>query len=272
METELNRNTQNTLDFRRYLQSELVRRTKVNPKYSLRAFARSLGIQPNFLSKILLGQRSVTHATIIRLGLKLGLTPTEIDGFAQKAAQMKSTTAVLVPSYQTLMIDHYHVISDWYHFAMLELATVQNFIPKPQWIARVLGVTVTEVHAAIERLVRLDFLEIKENGKWIILDKGNSTTIGSELTSSALRKMQKQILTQALVALEEVPIEKRDQTSMTMAIDSSLIPEAKLRITRFRRELSSFLENGKKKDQVYQLALSLFPLTQIEDKKGANKK
>jgi uncharacterized protein (TIGR02147 family) len=84
--------------------------------------------------------------------------------------------------------------------------------------------------------------------------------------------MQKQILTQALVALEEVPIEKRDQTSMTMAIDSSLIPEAKLRITRFRRELSSFLENGKKKDQVYQLALSLFPLTQIEDKKGANKK
>ena len=192
METVQGLKSQPQNDFRRYLQDELIRRTKANPKYSLRAFARTLGIQPNFLSKLLLGQRSITVNTVQRLGLKLGLGPKEIERFSQKIpprtnGRKEFQKAILTPApdYQALMFDHYQVISDWHHFAMLELASVDNFNSSPKWIARVLGISVTEVNAAIERLKRLDFLEIGDDGKWNILDTGNTTTIGTEVTASA---------------------------------------------------------------------------------------
>jgi uncharacterized protein (TIGR02147 family) len=263
-------------DFRVYLQQELIRRSKANPKYSLRAFARYLGVQPSFLSKILLKQRSVTVKTIHKFGLKLGLNPKEIQKYSQQIparANGKSSVAETqgAPDYHTLVFDHYQVIADWYHYAILELSSVKYFSPSPKWIAKTLGITITETNAAIERLERLDFIEINTDGSWKILDGFNRTTIGTELTAAALRKMQKQIIEKSLVALEEVSIEKRDQTSMTMAIDSSLLPEAKKRITKFRRELCSFLESGPNRDQVYQLAVSLYPVTAIMNSNGGNK-
>jgi uncharacterized protein (TIGR02147 family) len=131
-------------------------------------------------------------------------------------------------------------------------------------VSKVLGISLVEAQDAIDRLVRLDYIKIKPKGQWE-LREGHSTTLGTELTASALRKMQKQILEMAIKAVDDVPIQKRDQTAMTMAIDSSLIPQAKEKITKFRRELCAYLESGKKKDAVYQLSVSLYPVTQVKD-------
>lgn len=251
-------------DFRQLLQSELIRRTRANPKYSLRAFARFLEIQPDYLSKLLLGRRAMTARTIHRLGLRLGLKPQDLEKFDSKISR-KHQEQIAV--YQSLLSDQFQLISDWYHFAILELVHVKGFKPEAKWIARALGITVTEVHSAIERLQRLDFLEITPSGKWKILDSGKSTTIGQELTSAALRKMQRQILEKAIDALEIVSPKERDQSSMTMAIDSTRLAEAKRRILKFRRELSDYLEAGSKRDEVYQISISLFPLTQINREK-----
>lgn len=251
-------------DFRSYLRSELVRRTKQNPKYSLRAFARSLQVQSGFLSKILLGQRRVTEATVQKFGPKLGLSPKEIEAFLQNSDQTPAGMAEENLDFKQIAYDHFQVISDWYHFAILELAVVQNFDPTAKWISKVLGISLVEAQDAIDRLIRLDYIRVKPKGGWE-LREGHSTTLGSEATASALRKMQKQILEMALLALDNVPIEKRDQTAMTMAIDSSLIPQAKEKITKFRRDLCSFLESGKKRDGVYQLSVSLYPVTQFKD-------
>ena len=65
------------MDFREHLQAELLKRTKMNPRYSQRAFARFLSIQPDYLSKLLIGRRPITAKTISRLGAKLGLAPSE---------------------------------------------------------------------------------------------------------------------------------------------------------------------------------------------------
>lgn len=274
MELSVAETHQKLTDFRLYLQQELIRRSKANPKYSLRAFARFLGIQSDFLSKILLAQRSVTTRTVERLGPKLGLTPLEIQQYCSRIPPRSNGKKMLVKKdvpvtdFHTLIFDHYQFIADWYHYAILELTAVKAFDPSPRWIAKVLGISVNEVNAAIERLKRLDFIEVDESGKWKILDGSNRTTIGTELTAAALRKMQKQILEKAIVALDDTPIERRDQTSMTMAVDSSLLPEAKERITKFRRELCSFLESGPNRDEVYHLAVSLYPVTAISNLNG----
>ena len=263
---------QKAVDFRSLLQSELVRRTKANPRYSLRAFARVLGVQSGFLSKILLGQRRVTPASVRRFGLKLGLPLPEIEEFESQALSRskgisRSLSMAGEADFRQITYDHFQMISDWYYFAILELAAVRSFVPNPRWVARKLGLTLTEAQDALDRLVRLGYIKIEADGNWKVLE-GHTTTLGNEETAVALRRMQKQILEKAIMALEEIPVSKRDQSAMTMAINSSKLPEAKEKIKKFRRELCAFLEGDKDQDAVYQLSVSLYPLTLIADEKS----
>ena len=48
---------------------------------------------------------------------------------------------------------------------------------------------------------------------------------------------------------------------MTMAINKEKLPEAKERIKKFRRELSQFLNEGETNNEVYNLSISLYPVT-----------
>ncbi len=248
-----------TPDFRAFLQAELARRTRINPRYSLRAFAIFLDVQSGFLSKLLLGQRRITPQTVRKFGARLGLHPAEIERF--ETQQARSELAPAVDAYKQMAYDHFQLLSDWYHFAILELSAIEGFKPEPRWISKALRVPVPEINEAIARLKRLEFIQEEEDGAWIILGGRGTTTIGTELTSAALRKMQKQVLELAMQALEETPVDKRDQTTMTTAIDSSRLPRAKEMIRDFRRELTTYLEGGDKRDAVYHLSVSLYPVS-----------
>ena len=59
--------------------------------------------------------------------------------------------------------------------------------------------------------------------------------------------------------MENDPIEIRNHSSMTMAIDPAKIDEAKKMIEEFTHRLTEFLESGKRL-QVYELNIGLFPL------------
>jgi len=163
-------------------------------------------------------------------------------------------------NYNQLTLDAFQVISDWYHYAILELISIKGFQPNSKWIAPKLGITVSEVNIAVERLQRLGLLKICDDGKWIN-GSGSNTTTGNAYSATAFRRLQRDVLKMALNALEEVPMEVRDQTSMTMAIDSSQLPEARIRIKKFRRNLCQFLQESGPRDQVYQLGISLYPIT-----------
>lgn len=251
-------------DFRLLLQAELVRRCNQNPRYSLRAFARMLEIEPSALSKILSGKRGISRTKFKCFVEKLGLEPSVTKSLSP-SRRLRKAPEPKQPHYQQLTLDSFQVIADWYHYAILELTHVEGFDPHPKWIARVLGISVPEVSAAVERLRRLEFLEITQEGNWID-QSGSITTVGNDFTAIAFKKLQKAVLEKALVALEEFPLASRDQTSMTMAIDSGLLPEAKERIRNFRRDLAAFLIQAPHRDQVYHLGISLYPITRIEKK------
>lgn len=265
-------------DFRLYLQRELVRRCQANPKYSLRAFARHLGLESSRLSKILRAERPVAPDLLMRLGQRLGLEPAEMEGFRKaRIAEKYGPAAAEEPARQRdafqLSLDHFETIQDWRHYLILELMKVEGFKPSVKWLARALGTTISETRAYIERLQRVGLLEIsqpkgRKSPLWKDRSEGYSThVLGDNITSYAHRRSQRRILEQAIEALESVPIERRDQSSLMMATHSSRIAEAKRRIRRFRRELCEFLEDCEVKDTVYQVSVSLFPLTEPEAKR-----
>jgi len=255
-------------DLRFYLQQQLVNRCRQNPRYSLRAFARFLNIESSVLSKILRGQRSISNKTFSKIASKLGFSQEEEKSWATslkerrgrpKGSALFSSEDTNI-SYQQLSLDAFQVISDWYHLAILELIAVDDFQCDSQWIARALGLGNIEVKMAVERLERLGLLERAAKNRWI--DRGeNLSNVTPFATSQSQLQFQKQVLEKALRALDEVAVEKRDQTTMTMAIDTSLIPLAKGRIKSFRRNLCKVLQSTPCKDEVYNLSISFYPLS-----------
>jgi plasmid maintenance system antidote protein VapI len=78
-------------DFRSFLQDELDKRCKKNPRFSLRAFARTLEVEPSALSKILHGKRALTPKMLMRMASQLGLPEQEIERFTSKQASSRNS-------------------------------------------------------------------------------------------------------------------------------------------------------------------------------------
>ena len=66
------------MDMRALLADEFARRKGRNPRYSLRSFARSLGVHNSSLSRLIGQRKRLTSATAQTLGTKLGLSRGEI--------------------------------------------------------------------------------------------------------------------------------------------------------------------------------------------------
>jgi uncharacterized protein (TIGR02147 family) len=267
--------TQNS-EYITILRRTLATRLERNPRYSIRAFARSMRFSDGALSQILSGKRVPAYRSARRILDALQLPPSDEKRFLlslakiQRARSLKrlhagGETRRLESSFQVasdnheLEEDRFRVMADWYHAAILEITQVEGFTASPSWIAARLGVTATEATLAIERLMRLGLLQLDPATGRLAKTYAELKTADRKATSPALRKHQKQLLEKALDSLERDPIEERSMTGTTVAIDAALIPEAKLLIDRFHHELCELLERGER-NRVYQLQVSLFPL------------
>ena len=246
---------------RELLSKELASRIARNNLYSLRAFAKSLEVDPAVISRVLSGARSLSTPVAERISIRLNLKPEKREQFIKSAVTARTGTkkqiALPAKSFDEIDIETFRVISDWYHYAILELTFVKEIQNNPRWIGKVLGISVIQAKLAVHRLLHLGLLEIK-NGK-LTKTKINITTSNKTVTTPALRQYQKQILEKALHSLENDPIGVRNMTGMTMAISPEKLPEAKVYIEEFMKNMCTLLETGSNR-QVYQLGINLYPL------------
>lgn len=157
------------------------------------------------------------------------------------------------------------LISEWYHYAILSLLELPEAQFTSLWISKRLGITRIEATAAMELLQRLHLITSFPNGKW--RQNGLPINVENKISNAATRKFQKQVLEKALESLEHDSKETRDLSSMTFAMDSTLIPYAIEQIRAFRRNLVQDLESKGNPDLVYNLAVQLYPISNITAKK-----
>lgn len=234
------------------VREEFLRRYKNNPSYSLRSYARQLNVDASLLSKIIRGQRKPSVELIKCVGPLIGIRPQQIS----KLLKGRDDVA-----YSRVSEDIFLVISDWFHFAILELMKTKGFESDPAWIAQRLSIHNAEAQSAVERLERLDFIEIKD-GKYFLKAR-NNTWVNNEMTSAARKSLQKQLAMKAKDAIDNVPFEFRESGSLTIATPKNLIPDVKKKIQAFRREIDEYIESQESPDEVYQLVVSFYPLTKI---------
>ncbi|MBI1853189.1 MAG: TIGR02147 family protein [Planctomycetes bacterium] len=252
--------------FRLLLQAELARRCAANVQYSLRAFAMHLDVDHSTLSQILRGKRALTEKTIESLGNHLGLDRATIERYVANERRFATTPAVVDGEILELTRDAVNLVSDWYHWAILELVRLDDFRPDSRWIAQVLGITVDEVNLALSRLLHLGLLEMVDRTHWV--DRSGDTTASlADFSRVAIQRLFEQVRRLSLAAVNDVPTAFRDHSSTTLAVSTAQLSEALERIARFRRELIAFLEQGDKRDDVYQLEIGFFPLTNLRERR-----
>ena len=205
--------------FRLLIREEFLRRCKVNSNYSLRAFARQLGVDPSLLSKVMRGQRKPSRDLITVVGTAIGIRPSKI------AKLLKGKGDI---NYSNVDGDVFTVISDWCHFSILELMKTRFFQSDFGWMAQRLSLRKAEVEAAVERLIRLQFVEITDG--LIRLKAQNNTWANNSTTTIARRSLQKQLTLKAADAIDRVPFELRESGSLTIACPATLVPELKRKI------------------------------------------
>ena len=173
--------------FKNYLQSELENRCKKNKNYSLRSYAKSLGIDASTLSKILRGKRAVGVKTIKTLAPQLNLSPAQINQFIEHVIEHKSPDKgpQKQKDYVHLTEDSFQIMSKWYHFAIIELINLKNFKGDVSWISKNLFITESETLDAIDRLKRCQIIQITDDGDWITNTNNFHTTTGYNYTTEA---------------------------------------------------------------------------------------
>ncbi len=251
-------------DYRKHLNAEFVSRIKKNPKYSLRAFSRDLELSCGFLSQVLSGNRALSESSGLGVARKLAWNAAKTDKFLHsirmnqiKDPELKSfVTKDSLDSYdfKDLEIEKFEAVSNWIHFAILELTRVEGFKSDERWIAKRLGLTRLEVCDAITRLLSLDLLK-RESGQIKLVQNAAVP----DAPSTAIRKFHKAHLDNAAKAIENQPFNKRHLSGLTTAINPDQIPIAEEMIKKFRRKLMKVLETGEKK-AVYHMAFQLFQL------------
>lgn len=151
-----------------------------NSAYSMRALARNMDVTGAYISQIFAGKRlpSFEHAQKMAQLLELSeqhrnllmhsllFHRSDNEEYRETIRHMfQSQLTLSLPLFQPSEIDKYVALTQWYHIAILDLLSCDDFRPDPAFIARRLGLTESTVNEALQRLIRLKMI-ISENGTW----------------------------------------------------------------------------------------------------------
>lgn len=235
------------------IQKEYFKRKSKNQSYSLRAFSHHLGIGMTSLSSFLAGKRTLSKKNLIKIAEKLSLSPIEHEMFM--GAVNKKNSSIDIERLQ-LQDDTFHLISDWYNYAILELCSIKSHKNSPDWVASKLGISKIEATLAIERLIKMGLLKRKGTG---FSRETPSLTTKTDIPDRAIRSRHMQILELARISLERDPIDKRHFWETTFALSPEKYDQAKKMIIAASRKIVKLLESGEPKE-IYSLSINLFPL------------
>lgn len=224
-----------------------------NPRLSHRFFARKLGISSGALSEIMKGKRKVSDKLAVRIAERLQLDP-------------KARAALMAPridseeagqfEYLQLQDDQYHLISEWQHYALLNLVKSESCEHRISWFAERLNLSEKVVSEALNRLLRLGMLSFQK--KKYMRTKGHFKT-SDDILNTSIQRSHLEDLELYSDLLRSLEPNERDLTSVTMLLAPSRMGEFKKWLRSAQDRFASKFETTDSAT-VYRLSFALFPL------------
>jgi uncharacterized protein (TIGR02147 family) len=247
------------LTISKILEKNFESRKKKNSRYSLRAFARDLGVSSGKLSEVMNQKITPGPKLLERILDRLDIGPVE-RARVFKQHLMERSLMRHQGRFQTVLTeDQYALIAQPEHFVIMSLLETHDFRSDAGWISARLNLPLATVELALTRLVDVGLLAWTSKG---LKARNPGATTSEEIPSKILRDSHRAVINEALESLEKVAIDRRDITSITMAVNMSQLPRAKELIRKFRHRLCDSVQKGPK-SEVYTLNVQFFPNTSL---------
>lgn len=257
----------------KHILSEILsERSASNPHYSLRAFARDLGVSPQQLSNVMNGHRGLGPVMAEKVVERLGLDKNQRDLFLEslkakfskskiqrKISKSKMKSIEATASTKDLEMDLFKIISNWYHLTLVELIKITKTKDHTvAWFSKRLGIPESEVKFSLERLERLNLITKLPKG-WVA--NQDIVIADKEISTESVRNFHKQVLEKAIAALSFQNSTERYGSSSTIPMKVRDIDLAKKMIQKFRIDFDEALSDTQGGEEVYALSFQFFKLT-----------
>ncbi|MEZ0391909.1 MAG: TIGR02147 family protein [Pseudobdellovibrionaceae bacterium] len=239
----------------RILNQKFIDLKSKNPRLSHRFYAQKLGISSGALSEILKGKRKVSPKLATRLAARLHLDPkTTAEFIGHQHASDSEVDSQL--DYLQLSDDQFHLISEWPHFAILNLVKSEDCQHRAEWFAERLNLPLRTVQDAVDRLLRLGMLTFQK--RKFTRSKAHFKT-SDEVLNLSIQKSHLEDLEMIREHLTHLEVHERDLTSITFLLDPAKMPDFKKWIRKAQDQFSHKFETTKSTTP-YRLTMALYPL------------
>lgn len=263
------------LDYRAYLREFYRDQKEQGRPFSFRTFARRAGIRSfNYLQLVMKGERDLSPTMATQFARGCGLQSSEAEYFCElvafgqaKTADERNRAYERLSRFRPFRAAHrlepaqaaYHEC--WYIPAIRELAALPEFRDDPKWIAGALQppISVAQAREALVTLSDLGLLVRDTEGRLRQADP--LVTTGSGPHGHHVVNYHRAMIAQALRALDEVPRDERDISSVTLSVGERALSQLKERISAFRAEILQMADAYGPAERVIQLNVQLFPLS-----------
>jgi uncharacterized protein (TIGR02147 family) len=275
----------NYFDYREYLQAAYLQRKQRDIGFSHRLFSREAGISsPNYLLRVLKGERSLSHGYIQKFCKALGLARGESQYF-KTLVQFNTEKEIIKKEnlLRTLLSLRYRrgilrmddkklqFFGKWYYPVIRELAVILDCKNDFNLLARhcVPRITAQQAENALSYLLKTGFLKQNADGAYERTEPVISS--GDEVRSTVLRNYHRQTLAQSIEALDTIDLENRDISSVTLSVSRKTYVVIKKEIQDFRKRLLAIAKEDANPEMVCLTGFQLIPRSKMADA-GASKR
>jgi len=247
--------------------------------FSWREFASRAGYtSPVFLKLVCEGKNGLPQKKIPIVGAAMDLAGYELDYFKnlvifnqgrrdadRKNAYEKMKAIAADHQVKTLSNDLYDYFSSWINPIVRELAPIMPGATHTEIAKRFIPeVTVSQIEKSLEFLVGAGLLRRKPGGTYSMVEKSISSG-NMDISSLAIRNFHKEMGNLALDSIENVPVDQRNFSSLTLGLTRSAYEEILKELSEFRRRAVAIATKSSDTEEVYQMNFQLFPLTRTKE-------
>jgi uncharacterized protein (TIGR02147 family) len=243
--------------------------------FTWRDFAKAAGYSsPVFLKLVCDSKANLSEAGVERVASAMGLVGVDLQYFRQLVAfnqEKSSATKKRIfaemrkladeNSFALVGEDQYDYYGSWLNPVLREMAPrLTGATPAQMAGELVFNSDTTSVKKSLKLLEKNGFLEKDELGRY--RQSNRAVTTGNlDVTSLAVREMHRQMGELGVQSLDQVPVNERDVSGLTIGISEHAFEKITKEIAEFRRRISSIVMDDSGEERVYRLNVQLFPLT-----------
>lgn len=261
-------------DYHKYLQDYYEKRKAIDSYFSYRYISNKVNLDHGLIIKIFQGKRHLSRRSIINFVKILNLTKNKAEYFELLVLFGRAKSEQEIKHYfekiltysdlgeRTIDADSYEFYQKWYYTAVREVLHMYKFTGDYENLASLLepSISISEAKQAVKLLLRLNFIyKNSSTGFYELTDK--FITTGKVWKSFAIRQFQSETMSLAQRAIEKIPIQERNISTITFTLDRFGLDQVNEKINQFQKDLLKIASSCNNVNRVYQVNLQVFPLS-----------